>query len=306
MAAHDVDTPAGEVAALLTSSGWDVAAPPARLGSGDAREDDALAFGRLMLQQLAAGQRASALWRLRTDRIRAVLDARAVALVFQPIVDLHTEAVIGYEALSRFASRPTRTPDKWFGEAGAVGLGVELEVLAIEKAVEAVPQLPDGCYLSVNVSPPVATSPRLVQALSEAPLERLVLEITEHEAVTDYAVLNESLAPLRRRGLRVAVDDAGSGFASFRHVVKLEPDIVKLDTSLVHEIDCDRVLRALGYSLTAFASALGAVVAEGVETEREVDALRFLGVPYAQGYHFGRPDALPASAPPSTVPSLAG
>ncbi|MDP9405870.1 MAG: EAL domain-containing protein [Actinomycetota bacterium] len=304
MAAHDVDTLAAEVAALLTSAGWDVTAPPAPVGVGEG-EDAALAFGRLVLRQLAAGQRASALWHLRHERVRAVLEERAVALVFQPIIDLHGEAVVGYEALSRFASRPRRTPDKWFAEAAVVGLAVDLEVLAIEKAVEALPLLPEGQYLSVNVSPPVATSPRLVAALSDAPLHRVVLEITEHEAVTDYAVLNASLQPLRRRGLRVAVDDAGSGFASFRHVVKLQPDIVKLDTTLVHEIDCDRVLRALGYSLTAFASALGAVViAEGVETDREVDALRFLGVPYAQGYHFGRPGALPET--PAAVASLAG
>ncbi|MBA2730395.1 MAG: EAL domain-containing protein [Euzebyaceae bacterium] len=248
---------------------------------------------KLLSEQLGWWERTQGAWRTRVERIRTVLASGRIPLAFQPIIDLTDESVVGLEVLARFSGPPLRGPDRWFAEANAVGLGVDLEMLSIRQALAALPDLPASLYLSVNVSPLVAASPLLTDVLAAAPLQRLVLEITEHERVADYDALNRQLAPLRKEGLRLAVDDAGSGFASFRHVLKLSPDIVKLDTSLVHEIDNDSLLRALGYTLTAFASALGAqVVAEGVETQREVDALRFLGVRFAQGYHLGRPVAL--------------
>lgn len=245
---------------------------------------------KLLSEQLGWWERTQGAWRTRVERIRNVLAAGSIPLAFQPIIDLAEESVVGVEVLARFAGPPQRGPERWFAEANAVGLGIDLEMLSIRQALTALPGLSPPLYLSVNISPLAAASPSLADVLAGAPLQRLVLEITEHERVADYDALNRQLAPLRQEGLRVAVDDAGSGFASFRHVLKLSPDIVKLDTSLVHEIDNDSLLRALGYTLTAFASALGAqVVAEGVETQREVDALRFLGVRFAQGYHLGRP-----------------
>lgn len=252
-------------------------------------------IAQLVSEQLASWDRANAPWLERAERISALIDQRLLPMAFQPIVGLLDERVVGVEALARFPGHPTRTPDRWFSEAAAVGLGVELEVLAVASALRAFEVLPTDCYLSVNVSPRAAASPLLAELLASAPLHRVVLEITEHQRIGDYEGLNRCLGPLREAGVRIAVDDAGSGFASFRHVLKMQPDIIKLDTSLVHEIDSDSLLRALSYSLTAFASALDAeVIAEGVEAEREADALRFLGVRYAQGYHFGRPGPLEA------------
>ena len=140
----------------------------------------------------------------------------------------------------------------------------------------------------------------LLAMLALAPFaERLVLEVTEHARVADYDALADVMQPWRARGARVAVDDTGSGFASMRHVLRLEPEIVKLDSSLTHHIDSDAVLRALGYTLKAFAGAIGAeTVAEGIENERELSALRFLGVPYGQGFYLH--DALGLS--PTTWP----
>ncbi|MDQ3539006.1 MAG: EAL domain-containing protein [Actinomycetota bacterium] len=258
---------------------------------------------KLLSEQLGWWERTQGAWRTRVERIRTVLAADSIPLAFQPIVDLAEESVVGVEVLARFPGPPLRGPDRWFAEANAVGLGVDLEILSIRQALAALPDLSPSLYLSINVSPLVAASPLLPDVLAAAPLGRLVLEITEHDRVADYDGLNRQLEPLRQAGLRVAVDDAGSGFASFRHVLKLSPDIVKLDISLVHEIDNDSLLRALGYTLTAFASALGAqVVAEGVETQREVDALRFLGVRFAQGYHLGRPVDLRDVSPGLDVP----
>ncbi|HUH08376.1 MAG TPA: EAL domain-containing protein [Egibacteraceae bacterium] len=251
-------------------------------------------LARLMSEQLGMWESARATWQQRTARIQAVLDAQTLPMVFQPIADLGSGEVVGVEALARFPGPPDQTPDRWFVEAASVGLGTELEILAISEALCELENLPEHAYLSVNVSPRVVTSGKLARALSRAPAERIVLEITEHAEVSDYAELNRSLRRLRAKGIRLAVDDAGSGFASLRHILQMAPDIIKLDISLTHGIDHDSVLRALGYSLASFASAIdAAVVAEGVETEQELNALGFLGVRYGQGYFLRRPGPLP-------------
>ena len=233
-------------------------------------------------------------WQLRIVRIRDLLDQGELPVVFQPIANLQTGEVVGVEALSRFPGSGDLSPEKWFNEAASVGLGVELEVLAVRQALRAMDQLPGGAYLSVNVSPAVAMSSALGAALEGVPLDRVVLEITEHSQVLDYDQLNLALVALRARGARLAIDDAGSGFSSLRHILRLSPDIIKLDISLTQGIDNDSVLRALGYSLASFASAIdAAVIAEGVETEREVHALRFLQVSYGQGFFLRRPGPMP-------------
>lgn len=217
--------------------------------------------------------------------VAQLLADNAIEVVLQPIVALDSGAAVGVEALSRFPAHTDRTTEGWFALASAAGLGAELETAALRRALTVIDELPDGVYLSVNVSPEALLSAELQRVLSAVPLDKVVLEITEHARVPDYGVLADVLQPWRARGARVAVDDTGSGFASLRHVLRLEPEIVKLDSSLTHHIDSDAVLRALGYTLKAFAGAIGAeTVAEGVENERELYALRFLGVPYGQGF----------------------
>jgi EAL domain-containing protein (putative c-di-GMP-specific phosphodiesterase class I) len=217
--------------------------------------------------------------------VAQVLADNSLEVVLQPIVALDSERIVGVEALSRFPAHANRSTERWFALADAAGLGVELEAAALRRAITVLDDLADGVYLSVNLSPCALLSDELHEILSEAPLDRVVLEITEHARVADYEALADALQPFRARGARVAVDDTGSGFASMRHVLRLEPEIVKLDSSLTHHIDGDAVLRALGYTLKTFAGAIGAeTVAEGIENERELYALRFLGVPYGQGF----------------------
>lgn len=236
-------------------------------------------------------------WQLRIMRIRDLLDSGELPMVFQPIANLQTGDVVGVEALSRFPGSRDLSPDKWFNEAASVGLGVQLETLAVRQAVRVLEDLPAGVYLSVNVSPALAMSAELTLALEGVPLDRVVLEITEHSQVLDYDRLNLALVALRARGARLAIDDAGSGFSSLRHILRLSPDIIKLDISLTQGIDNDSVLRALGFSLASFASAIdAAVIAEGVETERELHALRFLQVSYGQGFFLRRPGPMPMPA----------
>jgi EAL domain-containing protein (putative c-di-GMP-specific phosphodiesterase class I) len=141
----------------------------------------------------------------------------------------------------------------------------------------------------------------LPAVLCDGDLSRVVLEITEHTTVEDYAKLHEVLRPLRERGMRLSIDDAGAGYSSFRHILRLRPDFIKLDISLTRDIDSDRGRRALAAALIGFARETGAeLIAEGVETESELATLRKLGVHKAQGYLLGRP------APFETAQRLAG
>jgi EAL domain-containing protein (putative c-di-GMP-specific phosphodiesterase class I) len=226
-------------------------------------------------------------------RIRRVIEGEGLRIVFQPIMDLRDRTVVGVEALARFDDVSGRTPDVWFGEAASVGLGVELELTAIRAALEQLDRLPSSTYLSLNVSHRTAMSPRTQQLLQSVPTERLVVEITEHEQVEDYEPLCGALQRLREWGARVAIDDAGAGFASLRHALLLDPHILKLDISLTRNIDADRARRALASALIHFAEEMDvSIVAEGIETQAELDALLDLGVAYGQGFFLARPGPL--------------
>ena len=222
--------------------------------------------------------------------IRIALATTPPEIALQPIVALAGRVVIGFEALSRFALPPHRTPDLWFGDAAEVGLGVELECVAIRQALRVLDWLPADQSLSINVSPQTAVSPEFAAVLADAPMPRLVIEITEHAAVKDYEALSAHLRPHREFGARLAIDDAGAGFSSLQHIIKLQPDIIKLDYSLTHDIDSDPARQAMCAAMVMFARGTGAViVSEGVETLAELETLTLLGVSRGQGYLLGRP-----------------
>jgi EAL domain-containing protein (putative c-di-GMP-specific phosphodiesterase class I) len=221
------------------------------------------------------------------DRQRHVLD-----IAFQPIVDIVSGRVAGVEALARFVTDPSKPPEQWFADAERVGRGMELELLAVETALLRAPDLPSHPYIAINVSPSTLTSPLLLPVLlnSNVAPYRIILEVTEHATVEDYPTVRRAREKLRRHSIRVAVDDAGSGSASFRHIVALAPDVIKLDRSLITGIDGDPATQALVRAVLAFAVQSNAiVVGEGVETLDELCVLRDLGVCMAQGYLLGRP-----------------
>lgn len=231
---------------------------------------------------------------LTTEHLRKVIDEGRFAMVYQPIVNVALNTLVGHEALARFTDEPAHPPDFWFNEAAKVGLQQELEIAAIAKALTQLDRFPADTYLSLNVSPCTILSGAAAHALAGQALERLVVEVTEHESVDDYSKIARALKPLRDQKLRLAVDDAGAGFASFRHILKLQPDIIKLDGSLIGAIDKDLMSRALAAALVRFAQETGSrIVAEGVETEAELQVLRELGVNKAQGYLFGHPRPCP-------------
>lgn len=234
--------------------------------------------------------------RQRLDRIDGVLrdPARGLRMVFQPIVELQSGRMLGAEALARFDQEPQRPPNEWFDEAADVGRGQALELAAVESAVAVLDALPPGTFLSINVSPATVVQDELPRLLDALPGDRLVLELTEHARIDDYDALVSAIGTLHDRGMRIAIDDAGAGYSGLRHILRLRPDILKLDLALTRDIDTDPARRALATGMVSFASELDAVViAEGVETDAELTVLRSLDVPWGQGYHLGRPGPVP-------------
>lgn len=237
------------------------------------------------------GDRVARRWAV--ERIREVLAAGGPDIVFQPVVDLRAGRVVGVEALARFQVEPKRGPDFWFDEAWKAGLGLELELAALVAALRSAdPLLAGGLRVSVNLSPEAVASKEFLELLPTLPANLLLVEITEHAQVDDYDALTEPVGKLRELGGRLAVDDVGAGFASLQHILRLAPDEIKLDVGLTRGIDVDRARRALALGLVSFAAELEcSVVAEGIETREELDALRSLGVSLGQGYFLGRPAA---------------
>ena len=259
-------------------------------------------------RRMAKDRRAAAQRRVQLKRIKSVLRSAAttspvmsspvmsppvMSMVFQPICELDGGAVVGMEALARFDCTPRRPPNEWFAEADDVGLGIQLETLAVDGAVAHFEMLSAPCFMALNVSPATATSDELDDLLTHVPCDRVVLEITEHSQIDDYIPLVRALDELRGRGVRIAVDDAGVGYAGLQHILRLKPDIIKLDLELTHGVHHDPARRALALSMVRFAADIGAqLVAEGIETKEDLDVLRDLGIRWGQGYHLARPAPL--------------
>lgn len=229
------------------------------------------------------------------QRVSAVLSASAVDVALQPIVDLSTGCLAGAEALARF--RDGRPPDVWFEDAAAADRAVELDRLTFGTALPLLDRLPPYAYLSVNATPDLVLSGHLADELAArgVPWDRIVVELTEHARIADYEAVQAVLSPLRERGIRLAIDDTGAGFASLSHVLKLRPDIIKVDRSLIVGIETDPARRALVTSLVQLGRETGArITAEGVETSRELQTLASLGADCGQGYLLGRPTTDPS------------
>jgi EAL domain-containing protein (putative c-di-GMP-specific phosphodiesterase class I) len=230
--------------------------------------------------------------------VRDVVAAgEALEIHLQPIVALNKPLgmPVGFEALARFQTTPYEPPNVWIERASHAGLQQELELSCVRGALAHLSSFPASPYLAVNVSPATLVSENFERLVSEVPANRLVVEVTEHEVVREYDSLVNAIGGLRERGLRLAVDDAGAGFASFRHVLELSPDIIKLDTNLTRGVSEDRSREALVRSLVSFAEDVGAtLVAEGIECRADLLTLRNARVPFGQGYLFAHPGPAPS------------
>ncbi|HXE99753.1 MAG TPA: EAL domain-containing protein [Solirubrobacterales bacterium] len=225
-----------------------------------------------------------------TEIAALIADPEGIKPVFQPVVDLASGHLVGYEALARFASPGEPSPEVMFARAHAFGLGPELNGAAIRAALEPVGR-PMGTHLALNVSPSALTSAPVVEALP-ADLSGLVIEITEHEFVPRDENLARSVAELRDRGALIAIDDAGAGYSGLKQMMRMKPDIVKLDRDLVRRIHADPARMALVESFVRFARRIGATVcAEGIESLDDLEVVSDLDVQWGQGYALGRPEA---------------
>lgn len=233
------------------------------------------------------------------DELMSVLAERRFYPVYQPIIEFGTGQTVGFEALTRFTSGfSMRPPNLWFDQAWRAGVGLDFELAAVRLAIEHGAALPANVFLSINCSASLIASSELLDALAPA-TRPLVIELTEHDRVADYDTLRGALARIRDNEVRLAVDDAGAGFSSLRHILRLSPDYIKLDTELTRGIHSDAVRRSLGKALVAFAAETGAtLIAEGVESRDEKETLRALGVHLGQGDFFARPERIRTSAQP--------
>ena len=242
--------------------------------------------GALLSGQLEWGHRDE----LVREHVRRALTEGGLRPVFQPIVALASAEPVGYEALTRFADGTP--PDRMIAEAHSVGLGLELEIACLAAALEASETLAPDCWLSLNASPEVILHPSELSGLLADRSRRFVIEVTEHAEIDDYAALRRAVAGFGPT-VSLAVDDAGAGFASLRHVVELRPQFLKLDISLVRHVDRDLTRQAMIAGLSQFAARAGCeVIAEGIEEQTELEMLRELGVQLGQGYLLGRPEAV--------------
>ena len=246
-----------------------------------------------------------------SDLVDRALEKGAILPLYQAIVDLQGWRVAGVEALARFQLEPPPGPDgvplrwgpdKWFDAAGRVGKRVDLELAALRVQAAAFEDPALGQrYLSLNAEPETILDKRrrLWDALVGLPWERVVLEVTEHAVVSDYAKFAEALRPFREAGGRLAVDDAGSGYSSMQHIVELQPEIIKIDISLTRDLDTNVPKRAMARALATFAQEMEMlVVAEGIETPAELEVLRDMGVKYGQGWFMRKAAPLAAATGP--------
>jgi EAL domain-containing protein (putative c-di-GMP-specific phosphodiesterase class I)/ActR/RegA family two-component response regulator len=239
-------------------------------------------------------------------KIGGLLAAGGPEVVFQPVIDLRSvrtdgetaasSEVVGYEALARFPLG-SGSPADWFSEATAAGMAADLEAVAAQEALNRSRQLPPGPFMALNFSPGAVSSEQVQAVCASDPAEGLVVELTESSPVDDYDAIAAVLAPLRRAGVRLAVDDSGAGYAGFRHLLTLSPEIIKLDLVFIRGVDSDPARKALVSSLVTFAANTGAaIIAEGIETVAELDTLRELGAMWGQGYLLGKPAPVEAWA----------
>lgn len=246
----------------------------------------------LIAQQVQAAETGRLARGERGARLAKVADERDFVMHFQPIFDLASQRVVGVEALSRFPSLE-QGPAGVFAEAWEMGVGVELELAAVEVALEHLPRLPSDVFLAVNTAAATVASDRFRSLVCAHDQRRVVVEITEHAVVHDYAQLRAACRRLRELGVRMAVDDVGAGFSGLRHILSLSPDLLKLDGALVSGIDRSEEQQAMILALLTYATRTNTiVVAERVETRGEADTLRRMGIHHGQGYWLGRPGTL--------------
>ena len=241
------------------------------------------------------------------EQLDEILETRQLTPLFQPIISIHQGgAVFGYEALIRGPSdSPLHSPTVLFAAARVHGKLLELDKLCREVALEQFVELGLDGKLFLNVTPTVileehfqsGQTRRIAKEMGLSP-DRVVIELTENTPIEDYTLMRQAVDHYRKMGFAIAIDDLGGGYAGFRHLSELRPELIKIDRYFVQDSYSDPVKRQLIHSICEIAHSVGSlVIAEGIETARELDVVCSLGVSYVQGYLIARPEARPSNLP---------
>ena len=236
-----------------------------------------------------------------SDALERLIGGEGLEMAVQPIVSVADGTVHAYEALARFRLGSSSNPLHWFALADEFAVRDRLELACLRAGLRLLGDLPSGARLSVNLSGPLLLDPRTGELLRATPhLERLILEVTENSLLEDTPGVVAEIDRLIGEGLNFAVDDMGAGYSGLRQIITVRPNYLKLDRSLISGIDSDPDRGALVSAMLGYVRQTGGhLVAEGVETEAELETLRALGVTLVQGYLLGRPAA---PWPAATVP----
>jgi diguanylate cyclase (GGDEF)-like protein len=225
------------------------------------------------------------------ETLKRLISGEGLGVVMQPIVSMSTGTAHAFEALARFQTRGSSSPLHWFALADEFGVRDRLELACLKAALGYLHERPPGTALSVNLSGPLLLDRRTAELLdATGGLGGLILELTENSLLEDTPALHAEISRLLALGVRFAVDDMGAGYSGLRQITTLRPSYLKLDRSLISGIDADPDQGALVTAMLGYArETKGHLVAEGVETEAELETLRVLGVDLVQGYYLARP-----------------
>ncbi|MDJ0979282.1 MAG: EAL domain-containing protein [Erythrobacter sp.] len=226
------------------------------------------------------------------DEVETSIRSGALSVAHQPIVEINTARPVGYECLLRLEGNSGSSPTALFERAREAGQTFELEMHAASHALATLERAKENQFISINVSPSTIITDAFASMIPDGFKERLVIEITENHAIRDYCAVKRAVGRIQNKA-KVAIDDVGAGFAGLRHLVELDPDIIKIDRDLIASVSTDPARRALTFALSQFAlETRSTLIAEGVETQDDLAALRDQGIRFAQGFALGRPRCL--------------
>jgi len=285
------------------------------IGAAVIKSEPAVRVERLVYGAIdeALAEAASAKDRMLQEKARelkAILQRGQIFTTYHPILDLRSRTILGYEALSRGPPGSFEAPDVLFRMAYDTDLIWQLERVCRSRAMRALRRLDADQLLFINTEPLAVLDPELLGAMRDSTVERwagrVVFEITERAAITDFTTFRQAVQLIKASVLKVAIDDVGAAYSGLRVMAEVEPDFVKLDMNLTRDAHNSLVKSQLIKAIARFCEeARLPLVVEGVESEEELAVLTNLGVHLVQGFLFARPAKSPGQG---TVrfPEIAG
>ena len=254
-------------------------------------------YGAIDEALLDAGSERQRLLRHRKRSVRTILQRRRVHTVFQPILRLDRREIVGFEALSRGPRGEFESPDVLFRAAYEAELVLQLDRLCHERALRGLRDMGEGQLLFINMEPLSLFDPTLAVRIPAKHAARVVFEITEHAAISDFTTFRQAVQLVKAGGFKLALDDVGSAYSGLRLIAEIEPDYIKLDMELTRAVHDSRLKMELVRAVAQFCEGAELpMIVEGIETARELETVADLGCMLVQGYFLGRPATKPSAA----------